>query len=234
MGASAALLATLTVLAALLCSCRLWGESLVVRAYHHQVVRTRYDPRKAPVIETTRALEPGELAAAKRLAALCCALSPNALSRKYGAFDSDSSGGALYWHQMAPLLTPALWADLRAVQGAAGTAASAARRRPMQWNVLRYSGTEGSFSWHYDSEDPADCRVLFCTEATAGAGFVEFVDSAGQVRSLAKARGTSFKARRPSTASLPIGGQPMPARCSGSTSPRPPARSRKTSAISPP
>lgn len=54
------------------------------------------------------------------------------------------------------------------------------------WNafVLKYTGTQGSFGWHYDSEDSEDYRVLSCVHKTKTCGKAQYIDEENVVQTV--------------------------------------------------
>lgn len=182
------------VLIVLILNIRLWGMNIWYRIYVHQVARNWYDKNKIPFIKKGPILPYDLHYDAIQLSALCCNLKTSYVSKNYGAFDSSAKGGAIYWHEMnrmfdsnAYLRQCALNVQNFAKQFAENEVGE--KLYPFHnsmWNtfVLNYSGKDGSFSWHYDSEDVEDYRVLFCVRRTSTVGEVEYVCEQGEVKSL--------------------------------------------------
>lgn len=184
---------------------RLWNENLWYRVYMHQYVKTRYDPAKAPFVRTGPRLPAPVLSKAALLAGKCCQLKSSHLTDKYRAFNANEKGGAIYWHQLQPYLEedPHLKECMLAVQAFAKQWAETTTGKKLHpfafsmWNcfVLRYTGKKGSFGWHYDSEDPTDCRVLICVDRTATCGAVEFMDEEGETKTVDLEQGQCYMLR---------------------------------------
>ena len=177
----------------LILNIRLWNENIWYRVYMHQIVKTKYDNQKIPFIQEGPFLPEVLKTDAKRLVSLCCNLKTSSLTKSYNAFDSDSKGGAIYWHDMKKFYTDeSLEKCASNVQEFAREFAEGAVGEKLypfkhsMWNtfVLNYSGTDGSFAWHYDSETEEDYRVLFCIERTPSVGVVEYKDQQGETRSI--------------------------------------------------
>ncbi len=178
----------------LIMNIRLWNENLWYRIYMHQINKNIYDDKKVPFIKKGPLLTDDLKKQSKRLVSLCCNLKTSSLTKSYNAFDSDSRGGAIYWHELKKkynddetLQTCAFNVQEFAKQFA--EEAVGEKLYPFEnsmWNtfVLNYSGTDGSFAWHYDSENEEDYRVLFCIERTHSVGVVEYKDEKGEIRNI--------------------------------------------------
>ena len=177
---------------------RLWDENIWRRIYVHQSNNTyrrdlipfvrKFTP-SAPVARAYELISPH-----------CCTLKTSALSRRYGAFDADHRGGALYYNHLQHLLTRSELCELAGIRDEMIREASALVGKPLHafsssmWNVfyLAYTGTHGKFGWHYDSERATDYRILVCVDATDGAGAVEYIDETGVTRALTLAPGEAY------------------------------------------
>jgi hypothetical protein len=130
----------------------------------------------------------------------CCSLKSNHTSKKYGGFDANDKGGAMYFNHLINLCTDAEMCELLDIRNDLLQNVSALLGTPLypfessMWNVfyLAYSGVDGKFGWHYDHENDTDFRVLVCIEATDGAGAVEYIDAHGHVQSVHLAAGEAY------------------------------------------
>lgn len=179
----------------------LWGENIWKRLYVHQFVKTRFDRRKVPLVATGFRLSPRLLCMAKMIVARDCSLKPNTLTQMYGALQSDARGGAIYSYDLGH---PRGLEDIRLeartfAQDYLGTPLFSFRFS--MWNafVLKYTGTAGSFGWHYDSEDHEDVRVLVCVTATPTCGTLQYRDEKGEVKTLQLQEGHGYMLRGSTT-----------------------------------
>ena len=173
---------------------RLWGMNVWYRIYMHQVVRHRYDKNKIPFIRKGPILPSDLHHDVLQISAHCCNLKTSAVSKKYGSFDSNEKGGAIYWHDLNRVFDSDSYIR-QCVLNVQNFAKQFAEKEVGEklypfhfsvWNtfVLNYSGKDGSFSWHYDSEDSEDYRVLFCLRRTPTVGEVQYFDEQGEVKSI--------------------------------------------------
>lgn len=177
-----------------ICMIRLWHENIWVRIYNHQIVKNIYDQKKKPFTYIGKSLPFDLHERARAVSSMCCALKTSKLNDVYRAFNSDQKGGAIYWNQMKPIVMAdeTRQADLTALQMYAKAIAEKATGKALypfkfsMWNafVLKYTGTKGSFGWHYDSEDAEDYRVLICVSRTGGCGKVEYYDDTGSIQEI--------------------------------------------------
>jgi hypothetical protein len=191
------------------CTLKLWGENIWLRLYNHQIVKNRYDKTKVPFARVGEALSDDMRMRALRICALCCVLTPSKLNDAYQAFNADQKGGAIYWNQLHPLSEKdaTLSEDVQSVQRFARAVAETTTGKTLypfafsMWNtfVLKYTGTKGSFGWHYDSEDAEDYRLLFCVDRTSQCGTVEYRNSAGLVEEIDLDVGESYILRGSTT-----------------------------------
>lgn len=190
-------------------SLRLWNENLWYRVWMHQVVKTRIDRRKQPFVHSGPVLPPHLHECARLITSNCCMLKASKLTDAYKAFNSNQKGGAIYWHQLRPYIDhdPYLAECIERVQNFAREFAETKTKKTLypfsfsMWNtfVLKYSGTKGSFDWHYDSEDANDYRVLICVDRTATCGHVEVLHPNGSVQSIELDQGQCYVLRGSTT-----------------------------------
>ena len=150
---------------------KLWNENIWYRIYMHQYARNRLDINKKPFIKTGPKLPPDLHQKAFHICNKCCTLKASILTEKYKAFHADKKGGALYWHDLKKLTLEdkELEQSISDVKKFAKQFAEESVGTDLysfdfsMWDtfVLKYTGTQGSFGWHYDSEDLDDYRVLF-------------------------------------------------------------------------
>lgn len=192
-----------------LASLRLWGENLWYRIYIHQLVKTKYNISKKPFVHAGPVMLPDIHERARLITSKCCMLKASKLTDAYRAFNSSKKGGAIYWHQLRPYVDadPYLMECIEHVQQFAKEVAESKTTKTLypfsfsMWNtfVLKYSGTKGSFDWHYDSEDTDDYRVLVCVDRTETCGKVEFRDEHGNIRTVELEEGQCYVLRGSTT-----------------------------------
>lgn len=192
----------------LLLNIRLWNENLWYRLYIHRLKDT-YDIRKIPFLKKCGTLPPDLYQSALHVSNKCCALKPSPLTQKYKAFHANNKGGAIYWHQLKEFYTldKNLEVMINNLQNFAKECAENATGKKLyafkfsMWNVfvLKYTGTQGSFGWHYDHETPEDYRVLFCINRTPTCGRVEYMDEDKKTQSLDLASGEGYILRGSTT-----------------------------------
>jgi hypothetical protein len=179
----------------------LWGENLTTRYVVHQQ-KYKFREGLQPFAQKVSVSAPPStlLAVAAIVDLRCCALRTSPISKAFGAFDSNSNGGVMYYHHLLETCTRDEIASLHAFRDLTIQDASTQVGiqlypfRLSMWNifVLKYSGTEGSFPWHYDSEDANDLRILVCLHATDGAGEVDFIGASGDVVTIRLRSGEAY------------------------------------------
>lgn len=173
---------------------KLWDENIWYRIYMHQYVKNRLDLNKIPFIKEGPKLPPDLHQKALHICDKCCTLKPSNLTEKYKAFHADKKGGAIYWNQLKKFVLEdkELEKSISDVKIFAKKFAEESVGTELysfyfsMWNtfVLKYTGTQGSFGWHYDSEDDEDYRVLFCVYKTKTCGKVQYIDEKNTVQTI--------------------------------------------------
>ena len=173
---------------------KLWNENIWYRIYMHQYVKNRLDFNKKPFIKKGPILSPDLHKKALHVCKKCCTLKANRLTERYKAFHADNKGGAIYWHQLKKFISEDKNLD-QSILDLRKFAKKFAEESVgsdlycfdfSMWNtfVLKYTGTQGSFGWHYDSEDSEDYRVLFCVDKTKTCGKVQYIDEQNVVQTI--------------------------------------------------
>lgn len=157
----------------------------------HQVARNRYMAHKRPFVRIGPVMDASMHTDALAICNHCCALRPTKLNDRANVFNSNKSGGAMYWHQLQQEVKDSVTLErLRRVQAFALDFAEFACGETLHpfsfsmWHafILKYAGIKGSFGWHYDSEDEEDVRVLICVARTETCGSVEYIDEDQRVQ----------------------------------------------------